>query len=223
MIRKLFLVLAFTAMFQATYAQNRIGFHLGYLGTYTRIIEYERIDRRDYLLDSVSLKKTTGFIQAELTTEITLGHGFYWQNGFHYSRKGLDEVKFKDSTGWDWVTTARQHYIGLSEMIGYRWQKPNRKTGFLLASGFQIDFAVGKPNGGALFSGPYYRFFMPFCRFNETDFLWVTEGGITYKLGPGVADIRVRYQHGLSDVLEDAFIIGRTVSIGLTAGYCITF
>lgn len=44
-------------------AQNSLSLHAGYLGTYTRIAEYERIDRFDHLLDSMSLSKSVGSFQ----------------------------------------------------------------------------------------------------------------------------------------------------------------
>jgi hypothetical protein len=78
---------------------------------------------------------------------------------------------------------------------------------------------VGNPNGGALFGGPYARFFGPFCRFNETDLSWMTEAGLWYSLGPGDIILRLSYQYGLSDVMEDPYVIGRPQSGGITVGY----
>jgi hypothetical protein len=204
----------------AAYAQNSIGIHAGYLGTYTAVAEYERIDRTDYLLDSMTLYKRVSSFQAALTADIGLGHGLYLTTGFHYSNKGLEEVDFTDSTGYTWYTPARQHYVGLSVLAGYKFNLKNSRFGFQAATGLQADFAVGTPNGGALFSGPYYRFFMPFSRFNEVDLSWVAEGGCFYSAGPGNVVVKLTYHYGLSDVLEDAFVIGRTMSYGISAGYC---
>ena len=202
-------------------AQNRIGLQAGYLGSYTAVAEYERVERRDYLLDSVDLVKTTGFPQLAAVAEIGLGKGVFLQTGLHYSRKGFDKVTFTDSTGFPWTTAANQHYAGISGMTGYRHIFRESPWSVFLSTGFQVDFAVGTPNGGALFSGPYYRFFMPFCRFSEVDLTWATEGGVSRKLGPGSVDLRIKYLYGLSDVTEDPYVIGRSMSLGIAVGYSI--
>ncbi len=202
-------------------AQNSVGIQVGFLGTHTSIAEYERIDRQDYLIDSMTIKPDVGSFQAAVNVNIGLGKNFYFAGGFHYSEKGLANVIFTDSTGWPWQTPARQYYVGLSMLIGYHYHFKESKFGLLLATGFKADFAVGLPNGGALFSGPYYRFFMPFSRFNEIDFGWMSEGGVSYKLGPGDIALKLSYIYGMSDVLEDAFVIGRTISAGISIGYSI--
>ena len=50
-------------------AQNYIGLQVGFLGTHTSIAEYERIERNDYLLDSVTLSQNVGSVQVALNTE----------------------------------------------------------------------------------------------------------------------------------------------------------
>ena len=60
---------------------------------------------------------------------------------------------------------------------------------------------------------------MPFSRFNEVDLSWMSEAGVSYKLGPGDVVVRLSYLYGMSDVLEDAFIVGRSMSAGITVGY----
>ena len=200
-------------------AQHSLSLHAGYLGTYTRIAEYERIDRFDHLLDSMSLSKSVGSFQAALAVDFDLGKNVYLSTGFHYSRKGLAEVVFTDSTGWPWKTAARQYYAGLSVLVGYKHTFGEGPWGFKAATGLQADFAVGTPNAGALFSAPYYRFFMPFCRFDETDLGWLTEATLTRRLGPGNVELKLNFLYGLSDVLEDAFVIGRPLSAGITVGY----
>jgi hypothetical protein len=200
-------------------AQNSIGIQLGFLGTHTFVAEYERIERMDFLLDSMNLRPDVGSFQATINAEIGLGKHFYFSPGFHYSNKGLANVAFTDSTGWVWSTPARQHYVGLSMLIGYDFHFRQSKFGLKFATGPLIDVAVGTPNAGALFSGPYYRFFMPFTRFNEVDFSWIAEAGCTYKLGPGDVVLKATYHFGLSDVLEDAFVVARTMSYGLSLGY----
>jgi hypothetical protein len=221
-ISKYFFFLLVSTIVMQTRGQNTISLNAGFLGTYTAVAEYERIDRRDYLLDSVTLSKNVGSFQASMSTEIGLGSNFYFSPGFHYSQKGLSRVDFTDTTGYTWTTPAKQHYVGLSSLIGYRYQFRESNWGLFVSTGLQADFAVGTPNGGALFSGPLYRFFMPFCRFNEVDLSWASEAGCSYKAGPGNLLLKIRYLYGLSDVLEDAFVVGRSMSYGITIGYSIS-
>ncbi len=200
-------------------AQNSIGIQVGFLGTHTYVAEYERIERRDFLLDSVSLNVNVGSLQAAVNMDIDLGKNLFLSTGFHYSNKGLANVTFVDSTGWPWTTPARQHYVGISLLLGYHFHFKQSKFGLQFATGPQIDVAVGTPNDGALFSGPYYRFFMPFTRFNEVDLSWKAETGCSYKIRPGDVVLKASYHFGLSDVLEDAFIVARTMSYGISIGY----
>jgi hypothetical protein len=200
-------------------AQNSIGFQAGFLGTYTSVAEYTRTGRTDYLLDSVSLDPMAGSFKASINADIDLGKNLFLSTGFHYCNKGLANVTFTDSTGWPWSTAARQKYLGISMMIGYHFHFSKSKLGLQIATGPQADFAIGTPNGGALFSGPYYRFFMPFSRFNEVDLSWATEAGLTYQIGPGDVVLKVSYLYGLSDVMEDAFVVGRSMSFGISVGY----
>jgi hypothetical protein len=60
---------------------------------------------------------------------------------------------------------------------------------------------------------------MPFSKFNEVDLSWVGEAGCSYQLGPGDVIFRITYHYGLSDVLEDAFVVARSMSLGATIGY----
>lgn len=200
-------------------AQNSIGIQVGFFGTHTSVAEYSRVGRTDYLLDSLSLERNVGSLIVAVTADIDLGKHFFFSPGFHYSNKGLSRVTFTDSTGYPWTTAARQHYIGLSSLIGYHLLFKNSKFGLQAATGIQADFAVGQPNGGALFSGPYSRFFMPFSRFNEVDLSWISELAGSYRLGPGDVVLKISYLYGLSDVLEDPFVIGRSMSAGASVGY----
>jgi hypothetical protein len=218
-MKKIFLIVLLSWISFQLQAQNSIGVQVGFLGTHTSIAEYERVERHDYLLDSMTLSTNVGSVQAAIHADIDLGKKFYLATGFHYSTKGLSEVVFTDSIGWPWTTPAKQQYVGLSLQLGYYIPLKSSKISLRFSSGLKADFAVGTPNGGALFSGPYSRFFMPFCRFNELDLTWVTEAGVGYRLGPGDVIVRLSYQYGLSDVMEDAFVIGRTMSGGITAGY----
>lgn len=218
-MKKTIIALYFTCLFATGIGQNSIGLQVGFLGTHTSIAEYERINRHDYLLDSMSLKTNVGSVMAAVNVDIDLGRNFFLSTGFNYCNKGLANVTFTDSTGWPWTTPARQHYAGLSMLVGYHFHFRDSKLGLQIATGPKIDFAVGTPNGGVLFSGPYYRFFMPFSRFSEVDLGWMAEAGLRYSLGPGDMVFRLSYVYGLSDALEDAWVVGRSMSLGITVGY----
>jgi hypothetical protein len=218
-MKKKILILFISLFSVPMQAQNSIGIQAGFLGTHTSVAEYERINRHDYLLDSMNINPNVGSFQAAINAEIGLGKDFFLSTGFHYSYKGLANVTFTDSIGWPWSTPARQHYVGLSMLIGYHFHFKQSKLGLQIATGTQVDFAVGTPNDGALFSAPYYRFFMPFSRFNEVDLSWKLEAGISYPIGPGNVVVKLSYLYGLSDVLEDAFVVARSMSYGISVGY----
>jgi hypothetical protein len=218
-MKKIFMILLIGMISVQLHAQNSIGIQVGYLGTHTSVAEYERIERQDFLLDSMSVDPDVGSVQAVLNADIDLGKNFFLSTGFSYSNKGLANVTFTDSTGWPWTTAARQKYMGISLLIGYHVHFRQSRFGLQFATGPEADFAIGTPNAGALFSGPYYRFFMPFTRFNEVDFNWKAEAGASYKLGPGDVIVKLNYQYGLGDVLEDAFVVARSMSFGISAGY----
>ena len=219
-MKKFFVIFLLGSLSLQMAAQNMIGFHAGFLGTHTSVAEYVRTGRFDNLLDSVSLKQNIRSFQAVLTTDFDLGRNFMLSSGFHFAQKGMSQVSFSD-TATTYTVRAYQSYIGLSVMIGYRIHFKKSRFGLQFKTGPQIDFAVGTPNNGALYSGPYTRFFMPFCRFNEVDLSWAGVAGINYKLGPGEVDVDFSYLYGLSDILEDAFIVGRSMSAGITLGYSI--
>ncbi len=220
-MKKTIVILLMSWIAIQAHTQNAIGIRAGFLGTHTSIAEYERIERRDFLLDSVELSTNVGSVLAAVNVDFDLGKNLFLSTGFHYADKGLAQVAYTDTAGWLWTTPARQKYMGLSMLIGYHYNFRDSKFGVQLATGLQADFAIGTPNGGALFSGPYYKFFMPFSRFNEVDLSWATEAGVNYKLGPGDVIARLSYLYGLSDVLEDAFIVARSMSLGISVGYSI--
>jgi hypothetical protein len=218
-MKKILLILLISWITTQLNAQNSIGIRAGFLGTHTSIAEYERIERRDFLLDSMSISPDVGSVQVAVNADIDLGKHVYLSTGFHFCDKGLANVTFTDSTGWPWSTAARQKYIGISMLLGYRFHFGQSRFGLQVATGPEVDFAIGTPNAGALFSGPYYRFFMPFTRFNEVDLSWMAEAGVSYKLGPGDVILKISYLYGMSDVLEDAFVVARSMSYGLSVGY----
>ncbi|MEI6455944.1 MAG: outer membrane beta-barrel protein [bacterium] len=220
-MKKYLLLTIFIVPFINLSGQNSIGLRVGFLGTQTRVAEYSRPDQSDYLLDHVTLNKLAASLHVALSADLSLGNNFSLTTAFHYERKGLSSVSFIDSVNYIWEVSAYQHYVGLSMMIQYNLHFRDSKFGMIFATGPKIDFAVGTPNQGALYSGKYRKFFMPFSRFNEVDLSWGAEVGGTYRLGPGDFILRLSYLYGLSDVFEDAYIVGRSQSVGISIGYSI--
>jgi hypothetical protein len=220
-MKKIYLILFLSLPMLQVAAQNNIGLRVGFLGTQTRVAEYSRPETTDYLLDHVTLNKLAASLHVALSADLELGKNFYLSTAFHYERKGLSNVSYTDSANYIWEVSAYQHYVGLSLMIQYNLKFRESRFGMIFATGPKFDFAVGTPNQGALYSGKYRKFFMPFSRFNEVDLSWGVEVGGSYRLGPGDFILRLTYLYGLSDVLEDAYIIGRSQSVGLSLGYSI--
>ncbi len=219
-MKKICLALFLVFPYAQVFSQNSISIDAGYLRSHTNVSEYLRTGRSSNLMDSVKIYPDVNSFQADFHADFDLGKRFYFSTGFHYARKGLAEVDHADTVATFFVHPI-QHYVGLSFLVGYRYQFKHSRFGLLGATGPQVDFAVGKPNNGALYSGTYQQFFMPFSRFNEVDLSWTVEAGPTFRLGPGDAALKLCYKYGLSDVLEDAFIIGRSSSFGITLGYSI--
>jgi Outer membrane protein beta-barrel domain len=217
-MKKIFILLIVGMISFNMSGQNSISFDAGYLRTHTAVSEYLGYDGISTLLDSVKLDPNIGSFQAALNVNIDLGRRFYLAAGFHYARKGMSDLEYSDTVTTYFVKPA-QHYIGISLLVGYHYRFRKSKFGVFLATGPQVDFAVGLPNNGALYSGGYTKFFMPFSRYNEVDLSWAVEAGPSFKFGPGEIIVKVCYRYGLSDVLEDAFIIGRSSSFGISAGY----
>jgi hypothetical protein len=201
-------------------AQNSVSIDAGYLRTHTSAAEYLRDGSPSTLLDYVTLKPDIGSFQTSVAVNIGLGKSFFLSTGFHYAQKGMQEVSVHD-TATTYFVKAAQHYFGLSMMIEYHYIFRKSRFGLMAATGPQVDFAVGKPNNGSLYSGTFSKYFMPFSRFSETDVSWTVEAGATYKLGPGNVFAKLCYRYGLSDMLEDAFIIGRSASYGVSVGYSV--
>ncbi len=217
-MKKIILLASLGFMALRLFSQNSISADAGYLRSHTNVAEYVRNDRNSSLFDTVSLIPNSGSFQAALTVHFDLGKHFFLATGFHYERKGMSEVDVTDTVTTYYVN-AYQHYAGLSMLIEYQYDFRKSKFGILMATGPQVDFAVGKPNTGVLYSGKYYWLFMPFSKFSEVDFSWTVEAGPTFKLGPGEVFAKVCYRYGLSDILQDAYVIGRSSSFGISAGY----
>jgi len=219
-MKKIFFILLLGFFSLQIMAQNAVGFDAGYLRTHTSIAEYIRSGRNTSLLDSVSINPDNASFQAAFTTDIDLGKGLFLSTGFHYAMKGMNRVAFSDSATTYFVE-ATQHYVGLSVMIEYHYKIKKSRFGFFAGAGPQIDFAVGRPNNGVLYSGTGTSLLMPFSRFNDTDLSVAAEAGPTYKFGPGDFLVKLCYHYGLSDVLEDPFVIGRSSSFGISVGYMV--
>jgi len=61
----------------------------------------------------------------------------------------------------------------------------------------------------------------PFARFNVVNFCIAVEAGTTFELGPGQLFAKINYFQGLSDVMRDDYVVGKTISFGVDVGYTI--
>lgn len=201
--------------------QNSLSLSAGYLFTHTSIAEYRRPDFNFYILDYVSLDPDISSVYASIGVNIDLGNRFYLSTGVDYQEKGISNISFTDTLNTFYSYKANKHYIGWSLILNYHYRFHDSRFGIFAGAGPKIDFAVGYFNVAEAAPFRARDFMTPFARFNVVDFSIAVEAGTTYRLGPGHLFLRLDYFQGLSDVLKDDYVIGKTISFGLDAGYCL--
>lgn len=215
----LFVILSFVTCCSSLRGQNSVGLQAGYQYTYTKIAEYLRPGQNFYFINYVTLNQARNSIHAAITIDIDLGKRFFLSTGFHYAEKGLTSITYTDTLNVTLIYRANKPYLGVSTLLKYRYVFGESKFGVFLSSGPKIDFAIGYLNIGeqSIYRGS--DFIVPFARFNQVDFTWATELGVTYSLGPGDLMFKISYMYGLSDVLKDDYTVGKTGSFGIDVGY----
>ena len=219
-MRKILFLILFCGLIINLYSQNKISLKAGFLSTYTSIAEY-REPRQGFLLDSVDLDKQVFGPLVSFDIDIELGKNFYMVSGFGYDRKGLKEIEHTDAFGVSRSKSARQNYLGLHIQLKYHYHFKNNKFGFFAASGPKVDFAIGGSNYAEYSLVPGNEYFHEFGSFNVVEFLWYTNIGVSYRLGPGELFFDINMLNGLSDALRNRFIIAKTISGGAAIGYSI--
>ncbi len=218
-MKKAFLSFVFLSVLGSLMAQNQLRVKAGGLYTYTSIAEYNRPGQSYYLLDSVDYDQQLFGMLAGLEVDIDLGKNVYFVSGFGYSRKGLPEISHTDFIGTTRSRTAFQNYLGIHFQFKYHHRFKDGNFGIYAATGPKVDFTIGGPNYAEFSTVSGSKFFQAFGSFNIAEFLWYTNFGFSYKLGPGDLVFDLNMMNGLSDALRDKYIIGKTLSIGVLVGY----
>jgi len=196
-------------------SQNQIRIRGGVLSTNTSVSEYNR--GLDYFYyDSVTLFTQVTQPQINIDIDIDLGKRFFLSTGLGYSKKGIEGVQYDNGGYW---YAANQEYLGMNIQLKYHYKFKGEKLGVFVATGFKSDFAVGGPNNAQIAIVEGSEYFQAFGTISQVDFSLHTVFGLSYKLGLGDITIDVNFQNGLSDILEDQFIVGRTFSVGSSIGY----
>ena len=218
-MKKLLLVLIISCALGSLQAQNSFSLAAGYIFTHTSVAEYQRPDYNYYLLDYVSINPNRNSFHASLVADLDIGSRFYLSTGLHYQEMGMTNISFTDTINDFYSYKANQHYIGWSLLVKYHYQFRESKFGIFAAVGPKVDFAVGYLNIAEQAPFRARDSMTPFARFNTIDFSIAVEAGGTCHLGPGTLFAKINYFQGLSDVLRDDYIVGKTISIGLDVGY----
>jgi hypothetical protein len=169
-----------------------------------------------FYYDSVTLDTRVVFPSVNVDVDIDLGKRWYLTTGLSYMRKGIESVYYN---GGGYAYEARQEYMGMNILLKYHYKFNNDKIGLYAAGGLRADFTVGGPNNAEITYGGGENYFHAFGTFGTTEFLLPTLVGVSYKLGPGDITFDVNFLKGLSDIIPDRFIVGRTFSMGVSLGY----
>ena len=218
-MKKLLIVLIMVFSLGSLQGQNSFSLAAGYLFTHTSVAEYKRPDYNYYLLDYVTLKPNMNSFHASLSVDLDIGSRFFLSTGMHYKQMGISNISFVDTINDYYSYTANQHYIGWSLLLKYVYQIPESKFGIFAGVGPMVDFAVGYLNIAEQAPFRARDSMTPFARFNTIDFSIAVEVGATYQLGPGSLMAKINYFQGLSDVLRDDYVVGKTMSVGIDIGY----
>ncbi len=218
-MKKLLFVVIMVCSLGTLQGQNSLSLAAGYLYIHTSVAEYQRPDYNYYLLDYVSLDPNRSSFHASLNADLDLGNHFFLSTGLHYQEMGISNISFVDTLNDFYSYKANQHYLGWSLLFKYHHSFRNSKFGIFAGVGPKVDFAIGYLNIAEQAPFRARDSMTPFARFNTVDFSIAVEAGTTYRLGPGSLFAKVNYFQGLSDVLRDDYVVGKTISIGLDVGY----
>lgn len=218
-MKKLLFLLVIICSLGSLQGQNSFNLSAGYLFTHTSVAEYQRPENNYYFLDYVSIDPNRHSVHVSLSADLDLGNRFFFSTGIHYQEMGMSNISFTDTLDDFYSYKANQHYIGWSLLLKYHYQLGDSRFGIFAGVGPKIDFAVGYLNIAE--QAPYRaaNSMTPFARFNTVDFSIAVEAGATYRLGPGSLIAKINYYQGLSDVLRDDYVVGKTISVGVDVGY----
>lgn len=216
MKKYIFLILCFV-FFQGLKAQNQIRLRGGITSTNTTVSEYDRGGGVFYY-DSVALDTKVVYPAINLDVDIDLGKNFFLSTGLSYMRKGIEEIHYDYGSYW---YEARQEYMGINILLKYHYRFNESKFGLFAAGGMRADFTVGGPNSAEIANGYGSKYFQAFGTFQAVEFVLPTMIGASYKLGPGEVSLDINFLKGLTDIIPDQYIVGRTFSMGICLGYSV--
>jgi hypothetical protein len=214
-MKKIILFLFVLGITQSLFAQNRIALRGGFTFTNTSVSEYDR-GEGFYYYDSVLLDTEVAFPSVSINLDIDLGSNFFFTTGLSYMRKGIERIDYINGGYW---YEARQEYMGMDFLLKYHYKFPDSKFGIFAAAGFRADFTVGGPNNAEITTAKGSEFFNAFGTFHPVEFALPTMFGGSYQIGPGEVTLDVNFLKGLSDILPDRFVVGRTFTMGVCLGY----
>jgi hypothetical protein len=204
-----------------SYTQNSIGIRAGYLNTHTSIAEYQRPGWAFFLMDYVSLDPNRHSPHVAVTADLCLGKRFYLSMGMHYQQMGISKISYTDTINRFFSYSAHEQYLGWSMLVKYHYRFSGSRFGIFASAGPKMDFAISYLNAAEQAPMAAVDFITPFARFSVVDFSVAVEAGCSWKLGPGEINLQINYYQGLSDVLRDDYLVGKTRSLGLDIGYTI--
>ncbi len=220
-MRKISLVVFSMIMACGLSAQNKIRINTGYQTTFTTVAEYLRPGESFYRIDSVFLKQRVHAPAFSLIADIDMNKGVYLSTGFAFSKKGIKSVtypNYKSAYYETWL--AAQYYFGLVLNLTYRVQL-GEKAGMFGGVGARLDLPYGIPTNAARATGRSSEFVVPFGRLDCPDLSWTLHLGGLHDLGPGEVVLELSFLAGLTNVINDAYIYGRSASFVATIGYAL--
>jgi len=220
-MKKLLFLTAIMLSLGSLQGQNSLSLSAGYLFSHTGVAEYKRPDYNYYLLDVVSIDPNTSSFHASFMVDLDLGNRFFLSTGMDYQKMGISNVSFTDTINDFYSYPANQHYLGWALLLKYKYLFRNTRIGVYVGAGPKVDFAVGYLNIAEQAPLRAANTLTPFARFNTVDFSIAVEAGITCSIGPGSLFAQLNYFQGLSDVLRDNYVVGKTLSLGFDVGYTI--
>jgi len=216
-MKKIILLVLVLVSFKPVLSQNQIRLRGGFTSTNTSVSEYDR-GAGFYFYDSVSLDTKVLFPSISLDVDVDLGGKFFLTTGLSYMRKGIEGINY---TGDNFRYEARQEYMGINLLMKYHYRFEGSRFGLFASGGMRADFTVGGPNNAEIANGNGAEVLQAFGTFQPVEFVLPTVIGASYKLGPGEITFDVNFLKGLTDIIPDQYIVGRTFSMGACLGYSV--
>lgn len=199
--------------------QNNISLNLGYLSTSTSTVEVPNSDDFFYS-DSVNFDPSSTAFYAGIDFDIDLGTNFYLSNGISYSKKGYGTITYTPANTSSVGFYSDDEYVGITMMLKYRINLiSNHKLRLIIGAGLKSDFHLVPLDTKFLYSDKGEEFINAYKNTAAIELLAIGKIGIAYKLGIGDLSFNLLFQKGLTDMIQNQYIIGKTDSFGINVGY----